>query len=355
MRPYGMYDNRMKNTSTKTIHPQLKDGFTMRPARLDDMETVVELDNDFSEATIGVRDNSVEDLLTEWGAPGFCLETDNRLVFSPERRLAAYMEVDAIHQPPVNPLVWGRVHPDFEGQGIGTFLMGWGEERARQFIDQVPPDARVAMRAVTVNTVTAAQQLFYDLGLRPTRHYFTMRAEFDQPPPPPKWPEGISIRNYQPEQEVGRVYGVYNETWRDHFGYVPRPFEAGLERFRHYHLNEEGYDSSLWFLALEGEEIAGFAIGRKWDHESKEQGLVSLLGVRRPWRRRGLGLALLRQLLGEYYRRGQTTVSLSVDAGSLTGATRLYEKAGMTVYRQSDLYEKELRPGKDLSIVELTE
>jgi mycothiol synthase len=38
-----------------------------------------------------------------------------------------------------------------------------------------------------------------------------------------------------------------------------------------------------------------------------------------------------------------------VDASSLTGATRLYEKAGMRVLRQFDNYEKELRPGRDVS------
>jgi len=42
-------------------------------------------------------------------------------------------------------------------------------------------------------------------------------------------------------------------------------------------------------------------------------------------------------------------VGLGVDAQSLTGATRLYEKAGIRVERQYDVYEKELRPGKDLS------
>jgi hypothetical protein len=38
-----------------------------------------------------------------------------------------------------------------------------------------------------------------------------------------------------------------------------------------------------------------------------------------------------------------------VDANSLTGALDLYEKAGMRVFRQTDAYEKILRPGKDLS------
>jgi len=38
-----------------------------------------------------------------------------------------------------------------------------------------------------------------------------------------------------------------------------------------------------------------------------------------------------------------------VDAQSLTGATRLYEKAGMHMERQFSFYEKELRAGADLA------
>jgi len=71
--------------------------------------------------------------------------------------------------------------------------------------------------------------------------------------------------------------------------------------------------------------------------------------VRRPWRRKGLGLALLLHSFGEFYRRGRRRVGLGVDAQSLTGATRLYEKAGMRVARVYNTYEKELRPGVDLS------
>jgi hypothetical protein len=43
-----------------------------------------------------------------------------------------------------------------------------------------------------------------------------------------------------------------------------------------------------------------------------------------------------------------------VDAQSLTGALRLYENAGMHVYRAFDQYEKELRPGKELSVQSLS-
>jgi ribosomal protein S18 acetylase RimI-like enzyme len=74
--------------------------------------------------------------------------------------------------------------------------------------------------------------------------------------------------------------------------------------------------------------------------------------VRRPWRKRGLGLALLNHSFGEFYRRGYRRVGLGVDAQNLTGALRLYEKAGMRAdpARRFSVYEKELRLGVDLAV-----
>ena len=52
----------------------------------------------------------------------------------------------------------------------------------------------------------------------------------------------------------------------------------------------------------------------------------------------------------ELRRRRRTRVGLGVDAGSLTGATRLYEKAGMRAIRDFIKFEKQLRAGVDLAI-----
>jgi mycothiol synthase len=62
--------------------------------------------------------------------------------------------------------------------------------------------------------------------------------------------------------------------------------------------------------------------------------------VRRPWRRRGIALALLQHELGVLYARGIRAAMLSVDADSPTGATRLYERAGMREHRRIDVYSK---------------
>ena len=84
-------------------------------------------------------------------------------------------------------------------------------------------------------------------------------------------------------------------------------------------------------------------------------GWVNQLCVRKPWRRKGLGMALLLTSFNEFYRRGKKRAGLGVDATSLTHATRLYEKAGMHVTGKYDTYELELRPGKDLMTKTLSE
>ena len=180
------------------------------------------------------------------------------------------------------------------------------------------------------------------------RHSFQMRIEMDEPPPKPKWPEGIRVRKYNPDEDAEAVYRADDEAFKDHFGYVKEPFEEGFKHFMHFMVNEEGYDPDLWFLAMDGGEIAGVSLCRKWSWEYRDVGWVSSLGVRRPWRKRGLGLALLLHSFNAFYERGKRKVGLGVDASSLTGAVRLYEKAGMHVFRRYDRYEKELRPGVEL-------
>jgi ribosomal protein S18 acetylase RimI-like enzyme len=100
---------------------------------------------------------------------------------------------------------------------------------------------------------------------------------------------------------------------------------------------------------MAGDEIAAISLCRAQITDDPEMGFVDTLGVRRPWRRQGLALALLHHTFTEFKNRGQKRVGLGVDAASLTGATKLYEKAGMHVSRQFDNYAKILRPGKDIS------
>jgi GNAT superfamily N-acetyltransferase len=129
---------------------------------------------------------------------------------------------------------------------------------------------------------------------------------------------------------------------------VDVPFEQGLDVFRHLNTALRPVEPDLWFLAMDGKEMAGISICRRRSDDDPEMGWVEILGVRKLWRRRGLGLALLLHSFHALRQNGALRAGLGVDSGSLTGATRLYKRAGMSVSREIALYELELRPREEL-------
>ena len=331
-----------------TFNKLAKAGYTIRPASLDDVEGSVEMFNRCSEAMIGATEFTAERYANEWRVPGFDLQGDTRLVIAPRGQIVGCIEVWDIHEPPVHPWIWGRVHPEWEGKGIGTAMMRWGLERAGEAIPRAPDGVRVSSRAGTVKTYAPAKELLQNMGMEAVRFVWAMLIELNEEPPAPLWPEGISVRNIRHPEDTEAAYRAEDEALQDHWGYVETPFEEGFKQWKHLVFEIRKSDPALWFLAMDGDEIAGMASCRADSDDDPDKAWVSVLGVRRTWRCRGLGLALLRHAFGEFYRRGHPRVGLGVDSSNLSGATRLYEKAGMHIQREDVTYECELRPGVEL-------
>ena len=339
----------LENTKTELPH-----GFTARGAEMKDVEPALELFKAWSQSVIQKNDiNDADAIRREWVSPNFDPAHDIRVVFSPEGKLVGYIEVWTTQKPPVHPWMWGRVHPDFSDLGIGSWLLQWAEERARQVLTDLPTDLRFAPRIGTYRPAEGSRKLFEDFGYKLIRSTYQMRIDMQAPPPAPLWAEGITLKTFTPEIGIEAVYRADDEAFCDHFGYIQAPFEEGLARFKHFMMGED-FDPSLWFLAMDGDEVAGICLGRAKAYDDPEAGYINILGVRRAWRKRGLGLALLHHSFGEFRRRGVHSVSLHVDAQSLTGALRLYEKAGMHAQTTSDMYEKTIRSGREISVESLT-
>jgi ribosomal protein S18 acetylase RimI-like enzyme len=175
-----------------------------------------------------------------------------------------------------------------------------------------------------------------------------MLIEMDSPPPAPDWPAHINLRKYRHPHDAEAVFRAQDEAFQDHWGYIAGEFDDDFALWKHAFFKIHEPDPELWFLAVDGDEIAGMAICFPHADEDPEMGWVEILCVRKPWRRRGLAQALLHHAFGAYFARGLQKVGLGVDSQNLTGATRLYKKVGMHVHRQQVTYEIELRPGKEL-------
>jgi mycothiol synthase len=332
---------------------RLKDGTLTRPATLEDIPTIVEMTNAALTADVGSGALTVTQLSEEYQQSFFDIERDTRLIFDGAGTLVAAGEFWS-REPYVYPYFWGTVHPDYRGRGYGTHLCDWAEGRAQHNLAQAPPDARVAVRCNAVSTNEAARALFEGRGMTVARHFWRMQITMDPAEAPqPVWSEGVRMRTHVAGQDDRRVWEVLEDSFADHWGFTPSPFEHFYEGM----IAVESFDPSLWFLAVadtpDGEEIVGVSLCRLGTSDDPDQGFVLDLGVLRDWRRRGIALALLHETFREFHRRGTYRVGLGVDASSLTGATRLYEKAGMSILRQSDLYELQLRDGRQLDTTTL--
>ncbi len=320
-----------------TTNLTLPPGFILRPAAWDDAADVTQLIYDVCEAdgdtTVAV---TVDELKRGWQAPGFRLETDAWVVSAPDGRLAGYEEFNNRHAHAALDGD-GYVHPQFKNLGVGTALLSALDARARQEIPLAPPDLRVFIRNGLDANDKSGREIHAAAGFQPIRYSWRMEITLTAPPQPACWPLGVELRPFLPGQHNRAVYEAEQESFTDHWGHTHQPYGAWELR----KLQRENFDPTLWHIAWADGEIAGFSQCRF----RQGIGWVGTLGVRRPWRKQGLGMALLMHSFGEFYKRGEKVVGLGVDASNPTGATRLYERAGMHIASEFVIYEKELRPG----------
>jgi mycothiol synthase len=303
----------------------------VRPADLADMQGVARLISACDEAITGETsyEDELDSLRSDWTAYSETrLETDTWVALTPDDEIVGY-ELAFDLQSAEAARCDGYVHPAHTGRGIGTHLLGLAAARARE---AWPAGGGRRLRAATYSSEDAARELFEAEGFALIRHFWQMRIALNEEPPAPAWPEGITVRQFVPGRDERVAYETIEGAFEDHWGHDKRT----QQQWEEANMSSENFDPSLWFLAFHGDEPAGALLGFK----RAEMGWVRGLGVLRPWRGRGLATALLLHAFGEFYRRGEGTVGLGVDAASLTGATRIYERAGMRVHHRYDLFEK---------------
>jgi mycothiol synthase len=320
----------------------LPEGFTIRAPRIEDAEEVAALFNARSLADTGTPHLPLETILIYWGEPERDLEDDDWLVIAPDGRIVGFLELYEFAPYTIFDFD-GVVHPDFEGRGIGSRLLEIIEARARRELHRAPAGEPVRLQTEVLSTNLAAHRLFESRGFSHIRDGLRMRIDLDAPPEV-RLPDGVSIRPAVRGQDERSVWEAAEAVWQDVLDFAPMPFEE----FIYYRVESLGekFDPTLWHLAEVDGQLAGFALCLIGKAGGDDSGWVSLLGVRREFRGRGVGLALLQHAFADFFRRGYRTVSLGVDRGSLTGADRFYLRAGMREVKRLFVYEKELRGGK---------
>ena len=290
----------------------------VRPPGREEVESVLQVNVARDVADLGVPDFTLDDVRADWATPGLELEHDVRVAPGAGGEICGYAILlgdDAVVV----------VHPGAEGEGTGTVLRRWAEARASERGTSV-------LRQFAYGSNDGARRHLREAGYEAAQHYFRLRADLAEVPPPAQVP----LRQFEPDDAVA-VHRLIEEAFTGVEGNTPQT----LEEWRAKGMEKAGHDPALWLVSEDEQGVVGAALGERWESGT---GYVAELAVARRGRGRGLGRALLLGLFAAFRRAGLTHAQLSVH-GRNRGALALYESVGMRSTWEAERWEKALGHG----------
>jgi mycothiol synthase len=280
----------------------------LRPATEADAEAVAAL---FTEAFGDWRPTDAEEIRT-W-LRNAEIPAENMRVLELDGKVVGYADI----------WIDDEVELDMAAPGHWEAILDWAEERAL--------DAPVHRVRAFFPEGHELEQILEARGYRYWRSAFQMRIELDEQPDAPPLPDGLELHTYR-DEDAETLRAALNEAFADD----PFWHEVSPSNYAEFYVKQRGFDPSLYLLAWDGDELAGYVLTYPCRGSDDTMGWIGNLGVRPNWRQRGLGGALLRNAFRVLYDRGLRVVGLGVDAENATGALGLYERAGMHKAQRQD-------------------
>ena len=265
----------------------------------------------------------------------------NVLVYS-RGQLAAYGHLD------VTDRVAGAsaelvVHPQHRGRGVGRRLV--------QATLAESPDGRLRLWSHGEHPGAAA--LAASLGFRQSRALWQMRRSLYAALPAPVWPDGVTVRTFEPGRDDEAWVRLNAAAFQDH----PEQGQWSVDDL-HRRLQEPWFDPEGFFLAERGDRLVGFhwtkVHGGEGPHHPSVDGIphaheghghepigeVYVVGVDPAEQGSGLGKALTLVGLRHLRHLGLPDAMLYVDADN-TAAIRVYTALGFTRWETDVMFSRE--------------
>jgi len=301
---------------------------TIRLFRWDDLPSIIDVMNRWSEALGSQNRITQSDIESNWRAPHNHPEQNCFVLEQPDGSLSAFAIADLLDDPAQSNGVY--YIPPSQPEAADQLIKATEEHFWHTAQAAGVPGA--TMTYIMVEEAAEGIAVLEARGYTLARQFYVMRAVLDAPVALDPIPEGFVLRPFDPTRDAQAAYEAQHEAFQDHWGFSRLPFLEWM-----YNVENPDFDPAHWWLALEGNQIAGLV---RSEPQGGESAWIGIVGVRPAWRRRGLGLLLLQRCFSIHQQQGRRFAHLRVDVDNRYQATALYERAGMTAQSRTLYYQK---------------
>ena len=212
-------------------------------------------------------------------------------------------------------MVFGSTAPEARGRGVGTALLEWATEQARQ--------RELRFMSISGFLEDDAVPLLENNGFTLTLTQWDLEA--------PASSFGAPTRSLDGPDPVDVASDRYRDIFARGFDPEALPWVSAFEG---------DTDEGFLLYATSGEETIGFCHCEVY--RDKAVGTILYLGVDPAHRRGGVGRDLVRGAVAEFHNRECSTARIRVEPDNNPGALALYRSEGFTLAKIQRSFERRL-------------
>lgn len=243
--------------------------------------------------------------------------------------------VDRCYEPPRGYLWSFFVKPELEGSEVDRALL-------KEALSWLASEGAGSVRASARDNMKARIELLLSEGFRVVRSWSVMRLRPGELAKGLRPNEQVELRRAHPlsnEEDLRVLNALHNDAFSEDPDFRPETLEETRSWLEH-----EGYEDFV-LLAFSSGRPVGFVVAtvsKELESLSFKRGIIYEIGVSAPFRRRGIGTALMLAAIGWLASKGAEVIELSTDDDNPTGAPAFYARLGFKRAYRGLLFLKEL-------------
>lgn len=301
--------------------------FFLRLPTLQDAQSVYDLMIRCDMRDVGFPDTDIEDLGHDWEQIN--LARDAWLAFDAKGTLHGYSAI----------LPWGEGarmvifdDPGTEDSDLFLGLLLMCEKRAVNIIQEMNNSAKRGIYTHLSDSAVYQRSILEEAGYRIKKYIFNMHKDLSGAQLDSELPQGFSIRTTISGQDEPAIHALMQEAfdWRERE-------RQSFEDWKKFMIHPDTFIADLWFLAVKDSEIIGTCLCFK----QSNIGWIRQLAVKKPYRKLGIGSALLQHSFKTFRALGLSKAGLAVESVN-ANVVNFYLSAGMYKAVHLDEYVKEI-------------